>query len=349
MGRGDELGTVAAGKLADLLVVDGNPLDRHRRAGGPRQPLAIIKGGRLVKDRLPDRHPRSRRVGDCTDPPTRPTHSSGTERPTTINCAPRRRSVECVGARGANGAVGAMARRTGRAGAGAGDECSGSAHTARTGAWRGASARGPSSCDAVIDLIDGGQPPSHDPSGRRPGPAFGSGPCSTISAMSRSCSECGRAAPVASPLARGRHPAPRPGRGADTGDLSISAASSSKPSARCCGWPTPGRRDRPASTRYSSSTGRGYDSSWRSPWVQRSPPAGGPGHGARHPRTEHRVAELERAPVRSRPLGRPRPSSSWSPPWPACCVDYWPRRASRVTGRRSDSARGRPRSLVEPG
>jgi imidazolonepropionase-like amidohydrolase len=53
MGRSDELGTVAPGKLADLLVVDGDPsadigvlADRHRL-------LAVMKDGRFVKDALP--------------------------------------------------------------------------------------------------------------------------------------------------------------------------------------------------------------------------------------------------------------------------------------------------------
>jgi imidazolonepropionase-like amidohydrolase len=53
MGRSDELGAVAPGKLADLLVVDGDPsadigvlADRHRL-------LAVMKDGRFVKDALP--------------------------------------------------------------------------------------------------------------------------------------------------------------------------------------------------------------------------------------------------------------------------------------------------------
>jgi imidazolonepropionase-like amidohydrolase len=52
MDRGDELGTVAEGKYADLLVVDGDPIadigclqDRDRL-------LAIIKGGVFAKDQL---------------------------------------------------------------------------------------------------------------------------------------------------------------------------------------------------------------------------------------------------------------------------------------------------------
>ena len=54
MGRGHELGTVRSGKLADLLVVDGNPLDDITVLQDRANLLAIIKGGRLVKDVLPD-------------------------------------------------------------------------------------------------------------------------------------------------------------------------------------------------------------------------------------------------------------------------------------------------------
>jgi imidazolonepropionase-like amidohydrolase len=54
MGRGHELGTVTAGKLADLLVVDGNPLDDLSVLQDGTNLLAIVKGGKLVKDSLPD-------------------------------------------------------------------------------------------------------------------------------------------------------------------------------------------------------------------------------------------------------------------------------------------------------
>jgi imidazolonepropionase-like amidohydrolase len=56
MGRGDELGTVTAGKLADLLVVDGNPLTDIALLQDRAKLLAILKGGQLVKDCLPDQH-----------------------------------------------------------------------------------------------------------------------------------------------------------------------------------------------------------------------------------------------------------------------------------------------------
>jgi imidazolonepropionase-like amidohydrolase len=54
MGRDHELGTVTPGKLADLLVVDGNPLNDLSVLQDPTKLLAIMKGGELVKDSLPD-------------------------------------------------------------------------------------------------------------------------------------------------------------------------------------------------------------------------------------------------------------------------------------------------------
>jgi imidazolonepropionase-like amidohydrolase len=52
MGRGAELGTVTPGKLADLLVVDGDPsADVGILADGDRL-LAVMKDGRFVKDAL---------------------------------------------------------------------------------------------------------------------------------------------------------------------------------------------------------------------------------------------------------------------------------------------------------
>ena len=49
-GRGDELGTVEEGKLADLLVVDGDPLADIACLQDPAKFLAILKGGEFVKD-----------------------------------------------------------------------------------------------------------------------------------------------------------------------------------------------------------------------------------------------------------------------------------------------------------
>jgi imidazolonepropionase-like amidohydrolase len=53
LGMGDDLGTVTAGKLADLLVVDGDPVADVTVLSDPARLLAILQGGRLVTDRLP--------------------------------------------------------------------------------------------------------------------------------------------------------------------------------------------------------------------------------------------------------------------------------------------------------
>ncbi|HVC67389.1 MAG TPA: amidohydrolase family protein [Acidimicrobiales bacterium] len=53
LGRGDELGTVTAGKLADLLVVDGDPVADVNVLRDADALLAVVQGGRLATDRLP--------------------------------------------------------------------------------------------------------------------------------------------------------------------------------------------------------------------------------------------------------------------------------------------------------
>jgi len=57
MGRAHELGSVRAGYLADLLVVDGDPLAGIRVLQDQAALLAIMKGGTLVKDGLDDLGP----------------------------------------------------------------------------------------------------------------------------------------------------------------------------------------------------------------------------------------------------------------------------------------------------
>jgi imidazolonepropionase-like amidohydrolase len=52
MERGDELGTIAEGKLADLLVVDGDPVADISCLGDTDNLLAIVKDGEFVKDTL---------------------------------------------------------------------------------------------------------------------------------------------------------------------------------------------------------------------------------------------------------------------------------------------------------
>ncbi len=50
-----EIGTVQSGKLADLLVVDGNPLEDMSVFQEPTNLKLIMKGGRIVKNDLGDR------------------------------------------------------------------------------------------------------------------------------------------------------------------------------------------------------------------------------------------------------------------------------------------------------
>jgi imidazolonepropionase-like amidohydrolase len=57
MGRGHELGTVSVGKLADLLVVNGDPVADITVLQDRDNLVAIVKGGRFVKDNLPDNRP----------------------------------------------------------------------------------------------------------------------------------------------------------------------------------------------------------------------------------------------------------------------------------------------------
>jgi imidazolonepropionase-like amidohydrolase len=53
MGRGHELGSVKEGYLADLIVVDGDPLHDIAILQDQARLLAIMKGGTLIKDELP--------------------------------------------------------------------------------------------------------------------------------------------------------------------------------------------------------------------------------------------------------------------------------------------------------
>ncbi len=52
MGRADDLGTIEAGKLADLLVVDGDPSVDIEILQDANNLLAIVKDGRFFKDSL---------------------------------------------------------------------------------------------------------------------------------------------------------------------------------------------------------------------------------------------------------------------------------------------------------
>jgi imidazolonepropionase-like amidohydrolase len=52
MGRGHDLGTVAAGKRADLLVIDGDPIADISVLGQRDRIMAVMKDGSFVKDTL---------------------------------------------------------------------------------------------------------------------------------------------------------------------------------------------------------------------------------------------------------------------------------------------------------
>jgi imidazolonepropionase-like amidohydrolase len=52
MGLGDECGRVAAGRLADLIAVDGDPLADITCLKNPANIRAVLKGGVFLKDRL---------------------------------------------------------------------------------------------------------------------------------------------------------------------------------------------------------------------------------------------------------------------------------------------------------
>jgi imidazolonepropionase-like amidohydrolase len=52
MGRGAEIGTLAPGKLADLVVVDGDPSADIALLQNAQKIRAVLKGGRFVRDAL---------------------------------------------------------------------------------------------------------------------------------------------------------------------------------------------------------------------------------------------------------------------------------------------------------
>lgn len=51
-GLADKLGTIAAGKWADMIVVDGNPLDDVRLFAQPDKVVMVMKEGKVLKDLL---------------------------------------------------------------------------------------------------------------------------------------------------------------------------------------------------------------------------------------------------------------------------------------------------------
>ena len=58
----DKLGTIAAGKYADLLVVDGDPAADIRVLADPKNIRVIMKDGEFYKDELTARRPSEQRL-----------------------------------------------------------------------------------------------------------------------------------------------------------------------------------------------------------------------------------------------------------------------------------------------
>lgn len=53
MRKADTFGTIAPGKLADMLVVDGNPISDMKVLGDPSNLAMVMQGGRVITSRLP--------------------------------------------------------------------------------------------------------------------------------------------------------------------------------------------------------------------------------------------------------------------------------------------------------
>jgi imidazolonepropionase-like amidohydrolase len=51
LGREDDIGTVTDGKLGDLVVFDGDPLQDPELFDQPERVVVVIQGGKVVKDR----------------------------------------------------------------------------------------------------------------------------------------------------------------------------------------------------------------------------------------------------------------------------------------------------------
>jgi imidazolonepropionase-like amidohydrolase len=55
LGWSDRLGALAPGKLADLILVDGDPLADISILADPTRLQVVVKGGQIAADRRPDR------------------------------------------------------------------------------------------------------------------------------------------------------------------------------------------------------------------------------------------------------------------------------------------------------
>lgn len=67
MQRGDELGQLRPGFLADLLIVDGDPLADIRILQDPARMMAVMVGGRFKTFRVPEPAPGARRAKEMAD------------------------------------------------------------------------------------------------------------------------------------------------------------------------------------------------------------------------------------------------------------------------------------------
>jgi len=65
LGREQEIGSIEEGKLADLLVLDRNPLDDLRRIGDKKTIRAVFRGGMLVARQPADSYPKTILAKDC--------------------------------------------------------------------------------------------------------------------------------------------------------------------------------------------------------------------------------------------------------------------------------------------
>ena len=63
LGQEDELGTIAPGKLADLVVVNGDPLVDIALLRDPAHIALVIKDGEIAADRMPQREPTTGSIG----------------------------------------------------------------------------------------------------------------------------------------------------------------------------------------------------------------------------------------------------------------------------------------------
>ena len=65
VGEADRIGSIEVGKLADILVMDANPLDDLKRIGDMRCIRAVFREGKLVARQPADSYPRTVLAKDC--------------------------------------------------------------------------------------------------------------------------------------------------------------------------------------------------------------------------------------------------------------------------------------------